>query len=68
MVHRRMKQIKSHHLSFSSLFKTVMLISLLLFSAGYVTTNTVASFTDHEETNGSVSIGKWEREEEGEGN
>lgn len=63
-----MKQIKSLNLSFLSFFKIVISLSLLLFSVGYVTTNTVAFLTEYEEASGNVSIGKWEREEEGEGN
>ncbi|SFB36066.1 SipW-cognate class signal peptide [Lentibacillus halodurans] len=46
-------------------FKMVMFMYLLLFSAGYVTTNTAAYLTDHQESNGSVSIGKWEQEDIG---
>ncbi|UJL45655.1 hypothetical protein KFZ58_14840 [Virgibacillus sp. NKC19-16] len=63
-----MKQIKSLNLSFLRFLKMAMLVSLFLFSVGYVTTNTVAFLTEYEEANGNVSIGKWEGEEEGEGN
>lgn len=68
--YRRSKQIESRKTSFLSLFKKVGLMYLLLFSAGYVTTHTTAYLTDHQETNGSVSIGEWEikEQEEGEGN
>lgn len=36
-----------------------MILFVLLFSAGYLTTTTAATFSDQIEVNGNVTIGMW---------
>lgn len=36
---------------------------LLIVSAGFLTTNTVAYYSDHKQGNGSMTIGTWESED-----
>ncbi|WP_174614855.1 hypothetical protein [Virgibacillus ihumii] len=42
------------------IFKSLMILYVLLFSAGYLTANTAASFSDHLDVNGEVAIGTWD--------
>ncbi|GAB3055905.1 hypothetical protein [Virgibacillus ainsalahensis] len=48
--------------SFFIVLKGILIVYLLLFSAGYVTTDTDASFSEQIQTNPKVTIGVWDNE------
>lgn len=61
----RIPKFKSQNLSYFILFKISIIGYLLIALAGYVTSNTTAYYSDHQRIDGSITIGTWESEEEG---
>ncbi|MCM3442544.1 hypothetical protein [Metabacillus halosaccharovorans] len=53
--------MKSYHTIV--IIKIMFIWYLLIVSAGFLTTSTVAYYSDHKQGNGSMTIGAWESED-----
>ncbi|WP_067727080.1 amyloid fiber anchoring/assembly protein TapA [Oceanobacillus damuensis] len=60
----RLNKFKQKNQLFLLLLKASFVWYILLFSSGYLATDTAAYFTAYQETSGMVSVGKWESPEE----
>jgi hypothetical protein len=58
-------KFKSQNRSYFILLKISLIGYLLIVLAGYVTSNTAAYYRDYQRIDGSITIGTWESEEEG---
>ncbi|WP_176330278.1 amyloid fiber anchoring/assembly protein TapA [Oceanobacillus rekensis] len=57
-----LKRFKSKDGIFLIVFKVTLIWYLLIFAAGYLTSDTAAHFNDYKETSSSITVGIWEEE------
>lgn len=58
----RFKRFKSQDGTFLFVFKVTLIWYLIIFIAGYLTSDTAAHFNDYMETSNSITVGIWEEE------